>query len=57
MLKSSFGEIENKIGYQHRMHPDISKFIREKFYNGKQVRDPDGLMGLYNIIDKTIFYL
>lgn len=46
---------EIKLEYQHRMHPDISKFIRENFYNGKQVKDPDGSNGTYNIIDKRYF--
>lgn len=40
---------EIKLEYQHRMHPEISEFIRENFYNGKQVRDPDGTNGTYDI--------
>ncbi|MHA1680602.1 MAG: AAA domain-containing protein [Promethearchaeota archaeon] len=46
---------EVKLKYQHRMHPDISKFIREHFYDGKQVKDPDGTAGKYDIQKKRIF--
>ncbi|MFX0072229.1 MAG: AAA domain-containing protein, partial [Candidatus Hermodarchaeota archaeon] len=46
---------EKKLTYQHRMHPDISSFIRENFYAGKQVLDPDGSNNTYNITDERIF--
>ncbi len=42
---------EVKLSFQHRMHPDISKFIREKFYQGNQVLDPDGSNGTYSILE------
>ena len=41
--------------YQHRMHPDISSFIRNNFYEGKQVLDPDGRNGTYRIDDEREF--
>jgi superfamily I DNA and/or RNA helicase len=28
------------LSYQHRMHPDISKFPREKIYNNESLKDP-----------------
>jgi superfamily I DNA and/or RNA helicase len=46
---------EVKLEYQHRMHPDISKFVRDNFYDGKQVRDPDGQNNTYNIRLKREF--
>ena len=46
---------EKKLTYQHRMHPDISSFIRENFYAGKQVLDPNGLNNTYNIADERFF--
>ena len=46
---------EKKLTYQHRMHPDISRFIRENFYAGKQVLDPDGSNDTYNIADERVF--
>jgi DNA polymerase III delta prime subunit len=29
--------------YQHRMHPEISAFSRESIYDGKALRDPQGM--------------
>ena len=46
---------DKKLTYQHRMHPDISSFIRENFYAGKQVLDPNGSNNTYNISDERIF--
>ena len=46
---------EKKLTYQHRMHPEISSFIRENFYAGKQVLDPNGLNNTYNIADERFF--
>jgi len=46
---------EKRLTYQHRMHPDISKVIRENFYAGKQVLDPDGSNGTYDIAEERIF--
>jgi superfamily I DNA and/or RNA helicase len=53
--KSFWKTREVKLEYQHRMHPHISKFIREHFYEGKQVRDPDGTNDTYNIELKRKF--
>ncbi len=46
---------EIKLTYQHRMHPDISKFVRDNFYGGKQVKDPDGTNNTYNILTEREF--
>lgn len=46
---------EKRLTYQHRMHPDISKIIREHFYAGKQVLDPDGSNGTYDIAKERVF--
>lgn len=32
-----------KLSYQHRMHPDISKFPREKIYESGSLKDPDDM--------------
>lgn len=44
-----------RLTYQHRMHPHISKFIRDSFYEGEQVKDPDGENGTYKIEDYRKF--
>jgi hypothetical protein len=31
--------------YQHRMHPDISKYPRDQFYNGEALQDANTLFG------------
>ncbi len=30
-----------RLSYQHRMHPDISKFSRDRFYDDESLKDPD----------------
>jgi hypothetical protein len=32
-----------RLSWQHRMHPDLSRFPRERIYDGQALRDPEGL--------------
>lgn len=41
--ESHLKERSVELSYQHRMHPDISKFPREQIYNGKALLDGDGI--------------
>ena len=44
-----------RLTYQHRMHSDISRFIRNNFYQGIQVLDPDGSNNTYCLDDERQF--
>ncbi|MEC8681059.1 MAG: AAA domain-containing protein [Candidatus Thermoplasmatota archaeon] len=37
------GERHVALGHQHRMHPDISLFPRERFYRGDRLKDAQGM--------------
>lgn len=46
MPKAAFEERHLTLTYQHRMHPEISRFPREHFYNSQRLRDPDNMADL-----------
>lgn len=43
MHPDDFSQRHTKLSYQHRMHPEISRFPRDFIYNSQSLQDPKGI--------------